>query len=206
MLTRWKLTRWLGGLVVATASAPRVTTRHEGAPREGVSLRAGTLAFSAHATTGDFVGSTTVASGSVEGDLRSARGWVEARVTTLKTRNDLRDRDMRAALDASKYPTMRFDLARVEVHRARQDSALVHLHGGLTIHGATRSVDLPATIAFGGDSIHVVARFPLDVEDYGVGGLTKMFGLLRMDPRIEVRLDLVFDRPPDTAPRADYSR
>ena len=38
--------------------------------------------------------------------------------------------------------------------------------------------------------------FGLDLGDYGIGGLTKMFGLLRMQRAIDVRVDLRFvDRP-----------
>ena len=42
------------------------------------------------------------------------------------------------------------------------------------------------------DTIHVTATFPLDLHDYQIGGLTKMLGMLRMDPHIEVHVDLRF--------------
>ena len=38
------------------------------------------------------------------------------------------------------------------------------------------------------------AVFSLDVTDYNIGGLTKLFGLLRMQRQIEVRVDLRFVR------------
>jgi hypothetical protein len=39
----------------------------------------------------------------------------------------------------------------------------------------------------------VTGTFPLDVTEYQVRGLSKMGGLLKMKPRIEVRLTLRFE-------------
>jgi len=168
---------------VAPAQQPAEPTR--------AILQSGILSFSAHATAGDFVGSTSTMTGVVTGDLPSARGWVEAPVATLVTHNDHRDRDLRASMEVEKYPTMRFEL-----DRTTPDSSVTSghttLHGRLTIHGVTRRLDLPATIERAGDTIRVVSRFPLLLDDYRIGGLTKMFGLLRMDPNIEVQVDLRF--------------
>jgi polyisoprenoid-binding protein YceI len=155
-------------------------------------LQAGTLSFSAHATVGDFTGSTTTMTGAVTGDLPDARGWVEARIATLATQNEHRDRDLRASMEVEQYPAMRFTLARATGATASGGAAAVVLHGTLTIHGVTRPVDLPATIDRSADTIHVTAAFPLDLHDYRIGGLTKMLGLLRMDPHIEVHVDLRF--------------
>ena len=201
MTTPQKFGRLLGAVAAALTFSSELRPQAARSPARAM-LRSGTLSFVGHATTGSFVGTTTVAAGEVEGDLSSARGWVEAPVASLKTRNDLRDRDMRAALEATKYPTMRFDLARVTLlspAAGGADTATVQLLGRLTIHGVTRQVELPASISFGGASIHVTALFPLDVEQYRIGGLTKMFGLLRMERMIDVRLDLRFAIEPAPA-------
>jgi polyisoprenoid-binding protein YceI len=161
------------------------------APAPIAVLQSGTLSFSGHATVGDFTGSTTTITGAVMGELSDARGWVEARVATLVTGNDHRDRDLRASMEVDKYPTMRFTLARTTGEPAAGATPIV-LHGALTIHGVTRDVDLPATAERSADTIHVTAGFPLDLRDYRIGGLTKMLGMLRMDPHIEVHVDLRF--------------
>jgi hypothetical protein len=62
----------------------------------------------------------------------------------------------------------------------------------LNIHGVKRPVDLPATGVRSADATHLTCRFPLDLADYDIGGLSKMFGLLRMERLIEVRVDLQF--------------
>ena len=170
------------------ASAPRARGQTAAAPVALV--QSGTLSFSAHATVGDFTGSTTTIRGAVTGDVADARGWVEAPVATLVTLNDHRDRDLRASMEAEKFPTMRFTLARAKP--SPTNGAATVLHGALTIHGVTRDVDLPATIERTGDTIHVTSSFPLDLREYRIGGLKKMLGMLRMDPHIEVHVDLRF--------------
>jgi polyisoprenoid-binding protein YceI len=167
-------------------------------PPATATLQSGTLSFSAHATAGDFVGTTTAVSGMVSGGVASPHGWVEAPVTTLVTHNERRDRDLRASLEAPTYPVIRFELtgATVNSGEGQGDAQSVTLHGTLAIHGVTREVSPPATIVLHGDTILVVSSFPLDVRDYKVGGLTKLLGILRMDPTIGVRVDLRFVATP----------
>ena len=190
-----RLERLLLALATSSALLPRATNAQNRPPATTAALRSGTLSFTGHATVGDFIGSTSTVSGFVSGELTNAQGWVEAPVATLVTQNDRRDRDMRASLEADKYPTIRFDLVSVtgvSSESPRGDAFAVTLQGNLAIHGVTRLVDLPAKVVRAADTIHVSAEFPLDLVDYRIGGLTKMFGLLRMQRQIEVRLDLRF--------------
>lgn len=181
-----------GCLTVAALVAATPRARGQANPETPVAVvQSGTLGFSAHATVGDFTGSTTTITGAVTGDLANASGWVEAPVAALATGNDHRDRDLRASMEVEKYPTVRFTLARTTAAAAGGAPATV-LHGALTIHGVTREVDIPATVDRSADTIHVTAAFPVDLHDYRIGGLTKMLGLLRMDPHIEVHVDLRF--------------
>ena len=164
-------------------------------------VQSGTLSFVGHATVGDFIGTTTSVTGALLGshEYAATRGWVEAPVGTLATGNERRDRDLRASMEVTRYPTMRFDLSGatfVTSEFGTPDSSVVVLHGSLSIHGVTRRVDLPATVMRRADTTRVTSVFGLDLGDYGIGGLTKMFGLLRMQRAIDVRVDLRFvDRP-----------
>jgi polyisoprenoid-binding protein YceI len=157
-------------------------------------VASGTLSFDGHATAGDFTGSTTSVSGqsTAASDLSGLRGWVEAPVQTLKTGNGKRDKDLNKSMESDKYPTMRFDLTTVSRTGGSADSAEVMLHGGLTLHGVTRKVDLPATIRFTGSEARVRTEFPLSLKDYHIGGLSKLLGMLKMYDKIEVHADLVF--------------
>ena len=175
---------------------------HQTWPAPNAVLQSGTLSFTGHSTVGDFVGTTTAVSGGVTGnaELANARGWVEAPITTLSTGNRLRDRDLRATMDVANYPTMRFELAGVTVESpsARSDTVTGALRGALTIRGVTRNVAIPATLIAAGDTIDVSGAFPVDLGDYQVGGLTRLFGTLRVQHKIDVRFRVRFEATPHT--------
>jgi polyisoprenoid-binding protein YceI len=172
--------------------------RHERTVPDAV-LLAGTLSVVGHSTVGDFVGTTASVTGAVVGgtDLATARGWAEAPVATLRTGNARRDRDLRAALESDRYPTLRFDVTGVatSVRAATApptDSAGATLRGALAIHGVARDVEVPATLVRRADSVRVTSAFPLHLHDYRVGGLHKLFGLLRVRDEVQIRADLRF--------------
>jgi polyisoprenoid-binding protein YceI len=162
-------------------------------------LRHGVLSFDGHATVGNFTGVTRAVRGAHEGGatLGDVRGWVEGDVATLATGNGHRDRDLRSSMETDRFPTMRFDLARVvpDAPQGRPDASGevgAVLEGALTIHGVRRTVALPARLRLGGDSVAVRSDFPLDLTDYRIGGLSKMLGVLKMSPHIAVHVDAVF--------------
>jgi polyisoprenoid-binding protein YceI len=164
------------------------------APPHAIVL-SGSLSFDGHATVGDFTGTTSTVFGEFAGDVTTAHGWVEAPVVTLDTHNEHRDRDLRASMESDKYPTLRFDLVRTSIVTSGDGpgaTSSVMLYGQLAIHGVTRTVELPASTSRVGDTITVKSTFPLDLNDYRIGGLKKMLGLLRMDPKIMVHVDLRF--------------
>jgi polyisoprenoid-binding protein YceI len=101
-------------------------------------------------------------------------------------------------MDVAKYPTMRFELAGVTIGSpaASSDTVTGALRGALTLHGVTRDVAIPATLIAVGDTINVSGAFPVDLADYKVGGLTKLFGTLRVQRNIEVRFRVRFEATP----------
>lgn len=184
-------------LAWAPVAVPATAARAQRAIPTSV-LRSGTLSFLGHATVGSFIGKTSIVSGAITGgsDYATTRGWVEAPTASLVTGNARRDRDLRSSMETDRYPTMRFELSGGQVvstsSSVASDSTTLLLQGTFVIHGVTRRVELPATVVRTGDTTHVTAAFPLDLHDYAIGGLTKMFGMLRMEREIEVRVDLLF--------------
>jgi polyisoprenoid-binding protein YceI len=178
------------GLVWAASPAAGQVAFRDGQLREGV------LSFDGSATTGDFTGTTTAMTGQMTGgsDLAAVRGWVEAPVNTLKTGNGRRDRDLNKSMETDKFPTMRFDLATVTPGVTRGDTTAVTLGGTFTIHGVKRDVTMPATVVFQAGAVHLRSTFPLNLTDYQIGGLSKMLGILKMDPDIVVHVDLLFNQ------------
>jgi polyisoprenoid-binding protein YceI len=158
-------------------------------------LHRGTLRFDGDATLGDFVGSTDSVRGAMTGGatLAAVRGWVAAPVATLLTGNGRRDKDLRKSMEVERYPTMRFDLDAVTVEdTVGATTVAVTLVGRLTIHGVERPVSLPAQVWRSDHGWHVRSDFPLNLKDYGIGGLSKMLGLLKMSEHIVVHVDLTF--------------
>ena len=174
------------GVFVASARAQHSVPR--------AVVRDGTLSFDGHATVGDFVGSTRSIAGEVSAadDLAHAHGWVEAPVRSLRTGNDHRDRDLNKSMESDRYPTVRFELQGATVEPSTSDTVAATLHGTLTAHGVSRGVDVPATLVYAGDAIHVTGAFPLDLRDFHVRGLSRMLGMLKMHEHILVHLDLAF--------------
>ena len=168
--------------------------RAQGRPVPNGRVESGTLSFDGHATVGDFVGTTKVVSGEINGgaDISAVRGWVEAPVRTLTTGNGKRDKDLNKSMESSKYPNIRFELSGITPRGGTPDSVAAMLHGALVIHGVTRKVDLPGTVEFEGPKARVRSDFPLSLKDYRIGGLSKMLGVLKMYDDIEVHVDLVF--------------
>ena len=160
-------------------------------------LHAGTLSFRARGTLGRFTGSTALVTGAIVGatEYASTRGFLEAATATFVTGNARRDRRLREVLDVTRHPTMQFVLRGatvVSVSLGHRDVTSVLLHGALTIHGITRGVELPATLTRTAAITRVTSAFTLDLGDYGVVGLERFFGLMRVDPRVDVRVNLWF--------------
>jgi len=157
-------------------------------------LSRGTLAFDADATLGAFTGVTSRMTGHLTGagQLSGVRGWVETPAVSLTTNNGHRDRDMASSLEIPKYPTLRFDLDSVTPGSANGDSIPVTLHGRFTIHGQTRAAKVPGWAWVRPDRSRFRGSLPINVKDYGVGGLSKMLGVLKMNEMITVRIDVEF--------------
>lgn len=158
----------------------------------------GTLRFDARATLGRFTGTTAAVTGALVGGpgLETVSGWIEFPVDSLATGNGLRDRDMRASLDAEGHPTIRFDLTAVRPGATPADTMVVLLLGAFTIRGVRREVNLPATLTWSERAVRVEVLHTMDVRDYRVDRLTKLFGTLRMEPEIVVRVDLILGQEP----------
>lgn len=154
----------------------------------------GMLAFDGRGTLGAFTGTTNAVQGQLVGaaTITAVRGWVESPTKSLVTGNGRRDRDMYQSLEVAKYPTMRFDLERLEATGAPGDSSAVMLHGRFTIHGRTHEADVSGWVWVTGRSTRFRGSLPLDARDYDIGGLSKMLGILKMDPKLVVRIEVVF--------------
>jgi polyisoprenoid-binding protein YceI len=145
----------------------------------------------------DFMGRAPVARAEFSGsDLSSVTGVVELNVAEMRTGIRLRDAHMREAMHADSFPTIRFDLARVTPTGAGSDSILVTLDGNLTIHGVTRTVQVPAKVVIYPQGAAVTASFPVDMREYGIVPPTRsiLLGTIRVEPVTWITARLHFGR------------
>ena len=159
---------------------------------------AGHLSYDGHGTFGGFVGATDSVVGTLNGaaDLSRVSGYVAARAGSLRTGVGKRDRDQWSSLQVDSFPFIRYDVDSVGVGAMHGDTLLVTLHGRFEIHGVTRAADLPSRLLLTPGAAHLISETPLDLRDHRIGGLTKFFGTLKMDPHITVHIDVTFVLPP----------
>lgn len=167
----------------------------------------GRLGFDGHATPGPWSAWTDSVAGFLTGGstIEEVRGWVEFPAATLDSDNGRRDRDMRKSLETDKYPVIRFDLLGVREEEAFGDSSRVVLQGTFELHGVRRKVVMEATVGFEDSRIRLRTDFALNLEDYDIGGLSKLLGILKMNKMITVHVDVVFEPDSDggtTSPSA----
>ena len=66
---------------------------------------------------------------------------------------------------------------------------------------------MEAMVVFEDARIRLKTDFPLNLEDYDIGGLSKMLGMLKMNKKITVHVDVVFepdfDGDDSTSPPSD---
>ena len=186
--------RFIGLIFLALVAAP-LSAQHPIASSDRVS---GRLSYDGHGTFGGFVGTTDSVVGHLNGatDLSRVSGYVAARVGTLTTGNGKRDRDQWSSLQVDTFLFIRYDVDSVTVGATRGDTLPVVLHGGFHIHGVRRAVDLPAHLLLTPTEAHLLAETPLKLTDYRIGGLSKFFGALKMNPDIVVHIDVRFHFTP----------
>ncbi|HEU5040598.1 MAG TPA: YceI family protein, partial [Gemmatimonadales bacterium] len=174
----------VAGLLAGAAPAAPQLDR----PVAAGQVATGALSFDGHASVGDFTGTPSEATGEITSgpDLVDVRGWVAAPVRSLETANKKRDRDLDRSMESDKYPAIRLELSGVTPAGGMADSAAATLGGRMLIHGVAREVSLPAEIRPTGQEIRVRSDFPLDLQDYEIGGLSKLLRMLRMQEEIEV--------------------
>lgn len=179
-------------IVVAT---PLAAQQHAVPASTNVS---GTLSYDGRGTFGGFVGTTDSLLGRLNAspDLARVSGYVAARAGTLRTGNGKRDRDQWSSLEVDSFPFIRYDVDSVTVGATTHDTIAVTLHGRFDIHGVRRPVDLPSRLVLTPTSAHLSAEAPLDLRDYRIGGLSKFFGALKMDPHVVVHIDVKFALTP----------
>lgn len=115
--------------------------------------------------TGDVTGSATI-----DGTTLTEASF-EADLTSITTNESRRDDRVQQALETDQHPTATFELTEpVELGEdaAEGGSVAVTATGDLTVHGVTRSVEIPLEAELVDDTVIVVGSLDITFADYGV--------------------------------------
>lgn len=107
-----------------------------------------------------------------ERDVTKAKLSVTLEPARFDSGNPLRDSTARRAVfDTDRYPTASFTAQRIQAAPADlPDGATRQLTcvGALTLHGVTRTVQVPVTVTRSGDALTATGSFTVQLSDYGM--------------------------------------
>ncbi len=118
----------------------------------------------------------------------------EAGFDTQPTESDIegtRANMLEKVLEAEKYP---FALIRVSGDYATRRSATLAVT--LTLHGSTRTLQVPAQIETGADRMSVTGRFSFDQTDFGITPYSLLGGAIAVKNGVELRFRMRARRLP----------
>jgi polyisoprenoid-binding protein YceI len=105
---------------------------------------------------------------------------------SLRSPKDGIDKNMHKALKAEAHPDIVFQLRALE---AVGDT--LRVTGTLTIAGVRRDVTLPVQTQRAGDRLTVTGATDILMTDYGITPPKAMLGMLKTDPKVVVRFEVV---------------
>ncbi|HWO58099.1 MAG TPA: YceI family protein [bacterium] len=155
--------------------------------------------FHSKATLESFSGKAKTFTAEFEVDpaqLRRTRGKVTVDLRTLDTGIDLRNKHMRENhLHTDSFPNAVYAIDSVAT--AADGATVTTVYGRMTIHGQTRAMTVPASVAETGDGTgyRLQSEFPLKITDFGIPRPEFLFLKLAEEVRIVVDLVIVPQRP-----------
>lgn len=144
---------------------------------------------------------TSAKTGAFDGDLWKlveTPALVEAFEITipaasLHSTKDGIDKNMHKAMKVDEFKNITF---RVKSLQSRGAAGALRALGSLTIAGVTKDITLDLTAKRAGANLSLAGEVPLLMTDYGITPPKAMMGMMKTDPKIVIRVDLVL------APRA----
>lgn len=93
-------------------------------------------------------------------------------------------------LEEDKYPQITFRSTAVSAKMENQQFT-VRIKGDITLHGVTRSIEIPASVSVQGSNLHAKGHFSLDRKKFGVKATTAGHGTVRVKHKLDFDFDIV---------------
>jgi polyisoprenoid-binding protein YceI len=97
-------------------------------------------------------------------------------------------------LETAKYPEITFKSTAVTGRPAGPGTFVVKIKGDLTLHGVTRSIEIPATVSVDGNTLRATGAFEIDRKDFNVKATNAFHGLVRVKHDLKFQFDIVAKR------------
>jgi polyisoprenoid-binding protein YceI len=111
-----------------------------------------------------------------------------------KDRNEM-ERAMREnVLETDRYPEIRFVSSTVEAATITEGMFRLKIGGALTLHGATRDLEIPCNVIVAGDSLRANGEFSIRQTDYGIRLISVAAGGLKLKDELKFTFDIVAHR------------
>jgi polyisoprenoid-binding protein YceI len=154
------------------------------------------VGFDAKSTLHDFSGVTTAIEGEFTSNLArpgaGGGGFVKVLSSSLDTGVEGRDESMRAILEPSKFPELRFDWSAFDHASVDAEAHKVAgtARGTLTIHGVAREIAMPVNISVDASKrLAIDGQMKLKLSDFGVKPPSKL-GLISVEDEVTVWIAL----------------
>jgi polyisoprenoid-binding protein YceI len=95
-------------------------------------------------------------------------------------------------LHPDQYPDIVFQSTTATAKAAKTGGGYdVKLTGNLTLHGVTRTVEIPCTVTLNGDEMRAIGKFSIDRDDFKVKATSAAHGLVRVSNKVKFEFDIV---------------
>lgn len=161
-----------------------------------------TITFHGSSTLHDFDGTAVVSGGAISLVPGAESGWVEVDAKSMQTGNESRDEKMHDEhMTVAAHPAIRFELTALQ-----RSSAGVVARGTWTMHGVSRTLEIPVTLPTAGAAEpRLTARFPIDMRQWSIPVPSAAL-VVRVDPVVQVAVDLRLEPARDAAPAPAAAR
>lgn len=147
------------------------------------------IEFVGSKVTGSHNGSFQKFSGEVHytGDVTTSHVTITMDTDSLTTDTPDLTKHLKTAdfFDVAKYPQAKFESTAI---KAGDKGASHTITGNLTLHGATKSITFPATIAAAADAITVDSTFTINRKDFGINYAGAADNLIRDDVVLTLKI------------------
>lgn len=132
-------------------------------------------------------------------DLESSTIRFTVKAESLTVRDDVSDKDRREMeramreeiLETSSYPEIVYECSKIAATKVAEGQYSVTLSGDLTLHGVTRSHNVPARVALTEDSLRAFGTFTLLQTDYDLKLASVAGGALKVKDELKFSFNIL---------------